>query len=98
MFKPLNGPYRRAHAWIWIISVLSLAIVFQVLGVPISFGNVTGTSDSVEATHLEGFSLLSSSINLFPISHLLLTVDSQRSDYRCLLVCAVFHPPHLLVP
>lgn len=94
--KVFNGAHRRMHAWIWIIGVLSIAIVLQVLGTPISFGKTIGTSDLVEAAHLEGFSLSSRAVDLFPILQMLLAFHAQELRYRFSFEYALFRPPHFL--
>ena len=93
--KVFNGAHRRMHAWIWIIGLLSIAIVLQVLGTPISFGKTIGTSDLVEAADLEGFSVSSKGVDLFPILQTLFTLHAQELQYRFSFEYAVFRPPHI---
>jgi hypothetical protein len=95
--KVFNGAHRGMHAWIWIIGVLSISIVLQVLGTPISFGKTMGTSDLVEAADLEGFSLSSKAVDLFPIIQMLFTVHPQELQYRFSFEYTLFRPPHFLV-
>ena len=80
------------QSWSLLISILCLSITFQILGVPFSFGNLGGASDLIEASHLEGFSLISIS-GWTPILERLLSFSAARSRYHYSSADAIFHPP-----
>jgi hypothetical protein len=73
--------------------VICVSVVFQILGVPLSFGNLGGASDLIEASQLEGFSLISTFCGPTPIVRILISLPSGQWTYHCLSTKSIFHPP-----
>ena len=76
-----------------LFGVLCFSIVSQILGLPLSFSNLEGTSDLLEAPQMEGLSMVSSYPNMTPTLTSFLCLETSHSPYRFLSTRSFFRPP-----
>jgi hypothetical protein len=78
--------------------ILCCTIVCEILGVPVSFYNLDGSSDLLETSQLEGFSITSGAMVLSMVGQYLVPLMIRKQDYRYLDVQSLFRPPIVFVP
>ena len=78
----------------FIVVLLCFGTVFQMLGVPLTFGYLDGSSDILQSSMFEGLTLISSEPNLSLSSQRLLPVTIDRSTYKLCLIAFFFRPPN----
>ena len=91
------APTGSAHIWLGsrlIYGLLCLAIVMQMLGTPTSLWTLDFDADLVEASLLEGFSLLPSHMALSPILVTQEYIESSTPFLSVLLEHTLFRPPY----
>ena len=76
-----------------IAMLLSLFILVQMLGVPVTLLNPHEAADTQRASVLEGFSVPSSLPQLTSSFETDTTTDAQPSVHLPVLASALFHPP-----
>ena len=81
------------HFFALLIGVLCLSIMSQILGLPVSFANLEGSSDPIEASQLEGLSIVSSHLNMTPTLKCFFCFEGARWTYRLLYTRSFFRPP-----
>jgi hypothetical protein len=87
------------HIVMLLISILCVSIVSQILGLPLSFANLKGTSDLIEASHLEGVAITSSPSAVSAIRHVQASLATWSEHYNFPPpIYSLFRPPnHFMV-
>jgi amino acid permease len=80
-----------------LVVILCCSILCQILGVSISFYNLEGPSDLIEASQLEGFSITSGTMVLSVVGQHLIALMTRKQDYRYSYVHSLFRPPIVFV-
>ncbi len=100
MFLIMDRRKRRKsqrHFLLLLIGIICVSIVLQILGLPLSFTNLEGTSDLIKASHLEGISITSNESTVSMIQHLLAPLAAAKANYLFSPIQSFFHPPNRFV-
>jgi hypothetical protein len=85
---------RHVHPSVFVlIGLLCLCVTMQILGVPVSFGEMNEAEDLVESSLLEGFSLPSAVPELSVSQYRKFNSPSPPLEHDILLARSLFHPP-----
>ena len=78
------------------IFILTLAVCFQLLGVPGTLLNFVDFEDACQASITVGYTVTSSSVSLFPYLTRVFASDDNTTVNAFLCSDALFHPPLFL--
>ncbi len=76
-----------------LIGWLCLGVTMQILGVSLSFLSLAGSTDSIESSLLEGFSLISAMPVVSPMCQSFCASEPDSLAHRLSPQHLVFHPP-----
>jgi hypothetical protein len=80
-----------------LIGLLGIGIVLQILGAPLAFWDLDGSSDPVASAQLEGFSIMSREPDSSQIFQWVSSFDTAYPAYRFSAPQVFFHPPLAIV-
>jgi hypothetical protein len=86
---------RLGRAFMAMVLLLSLCVVVQMLGVPVTLLNPMEAADTLADSVSEGFSVPSSRPQLMLSFRKISATDDQPSMHVLVLASALFHPPVL---
>lgn len=87
--------HRRGKARMGMVLLLSLCVLVQMLGVPVTLLNPVEAADTLADSVSEGFSVPSSRPQLTLSLGKISATDDQPSMYVLVFASAMFHPPVL---
>ena len=90
----------RNSSWnvLLLIGLLCVGTLGQMVGLPVTFWDLDGSSDLVESSLLEGFAIISVKPTLFPIFRSMYSCETVSVAYRLSAQHLIFHPPPPIVP
>jgi len=80
-------------SFLLLIGLLCIGILLQILGVPLTFWDLDGSSDLVESSLLEGFAIVSNEPVLSPSLQSLYLSNTHSLAYLLSPQYLFFHPP-----
>lgn len=86
---------RLGKACIATVLLLSLCVLVQMLGVPVTLLNPVEATDTLAVSVSEGFSIPSSLPQLMPSFETISVTDGQPSVHAPVFASTLFHPPVL---
>ena len=82
----------RCHVLL-LIGLLCIGIVLQILGAPLAFWDLDGSSDLIASAQLESFSLTSRAPVVAPLLPCVCSFDTADPAYQFSAPQVFFHPP-----
>ncbi len=95
-FIRVKNPYRFLNGGLgilFLIGLLCVGITLQILGASLSFWDLDGSSDPIESSLLEGFSIVSMQPVLWTIGQFLIRLNTGGPIYQFLAEDLFFRPP-----
>jgi hypothetical protein len=89
--------FQRRLCLLFTVALLCFGTIFQMLGLPITFGHLNSSSDPFESPVYEGFTLISSKPMVPPFLQRWVSITTTCSTYQLYLIAFFFRPPNSLL-